>query len=335
MHSNRRHEKREIAQATDFAARSRNNGAAVRERPCRFLSTMHSDKKPTVFVLLPVHNRRRVTRKFMDSLEAQTYQPLQLVVMDDGSTDGTAAMIKELRPDTEIVRGDGSWWWSGCMQRGYQWLLRHSPNRDDIVLIANDDIIFASNFIEKAVAALIDEQGALLGAQFQDPASGRVRESGVNADLRRFRFCAAESAQQINCLPTRALLLRWADMRRIGGFHPLLLPHYWADYEYTLRAFRLGIRCVTRPDVFVTANMETTGYHDLDGLVGWRFLRRLFSVKTPLNPLYRTSFVVVASPWAWKAVNVANVWLRAGFRILWQGILHQPFPRKTVSGFSA
>ena len=295
---------------------------------------MRAEKEPTVFVLLPVHNRQQVTRKFMGSLGAQTYQSLRLIVIDDGSTDGTAAMIKQLRPDAEIVKGDGNWWWGGCMQRGYQWLLKHDPRQEDIVLIANDDIIFSSNFIEKAVAALVGEQSALLGAQLQDSATGRVLESGVHADLRRFSFRAAESAQEINCLPARALLLRWADMRRIGGFHPLLLPHYWADYEYTLRAFRLGIPCITRPDVCVTADMGTTGYHDLDGLAGWRFLRRLFSVKTPLNPLYRTSFVVIASPWAWKVVNVANVWLRAGFRIVWQGILHQRFPRRLASAFS-
>jgi GT2 family glycosyltransferase len=285
---------------------------------------------PAVFVLLPVHNRREITRKFVGCLAAQTYQPVHLVLIDDGSNDGTAVMVKEMLPETQIVTGDGSWWWSGCMQRGYEWLLDPEPSPADMVLIANDDITYERDFIETAVKTLAEAPHALLGAQLRNPQDDGVRESGVNADMRRFVFRTAESAQQINCLPTRALMLRWADMRRIGGFHPHLLPHYWADYEYTLRAGRCGLRCFTSSAVAVTADLDATGQRDLDSLVGWRFMRQLFSIKTPLNPLYRTSFAILASSGVWKLVNTLNVWARAGFRIVWQGILHQRFPRSAV-----
>jgi len=284
---------------------------------------------PVVFVLLPVHNRRQVTRQFIDCLAAQTYPKVQLVVIDDGSSDGTAEMVRQTVPGAVVLEGDGSLWWSGCMQRGYEWLAAFGPAGEDLVLLANDDINFEPNFLKQAVARLEQEPHALLGARLRNGPGGIAAETGVHADLRRFKFETAESAQEINCLPTRALILRWADMCRVGGFHPRLLPQYWADYEYTLRAHRLGMRCVTSSDVTITADMNTTGYHCLDTLVGWRFLRRLFSIKTPLNPLYRTWFVLLASSWLWKPFGVANVWFRAGFRIVWQGILHLRFPRKT------
>lgn len=291
---------------------------------------MNSQRNPAVFVLLPVHNRREITRKFVSCLAAQTYQPVHLVLIDDGSSDGTADMVKEILPDAKIVTGDGSWWWSGCMQRGYNWLLHPEPSPADMVLIANDDITYESDFIAIAVRTLAREPHALLAAQLRNPLGDGVRESGVNADMRRFVFRTAESAQQINCLPTRALMLRWADMREIGGFHPQLLPQYWADYEYTIRASRRGLRCFTSPTVAVTADLDATGLRDLDSLVGWRFMRQLFSIRTPLNPLYRTSFAILASSGVWKLANVLNVWIRAGFRIVWQGILHQRFPRRAV-----
>ena len=291
---------------------------------------MNSQRNPAVFVLLPVHNRREITRKFVRCLAAQTYQPVHLVLIDDGSSDGTADMVKEIIPDAQIVTGDGSWWWSGCMQHGYNWLLQPEPSPADMVLIANDDITYESDFIAIAVRTLAREPHALLGAQLRNLNDDGVRESGVNADMRRFVFRTAESVQQINCLPTRALMLRWADMRRIGGFHPHLLPQYWADYEYTIRACRRGLRCITSPAVAVTADLDTTGFRDLDSLVGWRFIRQLFSIKTPLNPVYRTNFAILASSGAWKLANVLNVWIRAGFRIVWQGILHQRFPRGAV-----
>jgi GT2 family glycosyltransferase len=287
-------------------------------------------QRPAVFVLLPVHNRREITRKFVGCLAKQTYRPVHLVLIDDGSNDGTADMVKEILPDAQIVTGDGSWWWSGCMQRGYERLLDPEPSPDDMVLIANDDITYERNFIEIAVRVLAEAPHSLLGAQLRDPEDGGLLESGVNVDMHRFVFRTADSAQQINCLPTRALMLRWGDMRRIGGFHPQLLPQYWADYEYTIRAVRRGLRCFTSPSVAVTADLEATGQRDLDSLVGWRFMRQLFSIKTPLNPLYRTSFAILASSGPWKLVNMLNVWARAGFRIVWQGILRQRFPRSAV-----
>lgn len=291
---------------------------------------MNTDREPTVFILLPVHNRRQITRKFVACLSAQTYQFMRLIVVDDGSTDGTVDMVIQTFPYADVLKGDGSWWWSGCMQQGYEWLLRHDPAANDMILLANDDIIFDPDFIARAVKALREMPQALLGAQLRDPESGAVQESGVHADLRRFVFRTAERPSQINCLPTRALMLRWAEMRRTGGFHPRVLPHYWADYEYTIRANRFGLRCFTAPDVVITADLDATGYRDLDALVGWRFMRQLFSIKTPLNPIYRTSFAILASSGVWKLVNALNVWIRAGFRIIWQGVLHQRFPRRAV-----
>jgi GT2 family glycosyltransferase len=283
-----------------------------------------------VFIVLPVHNRRRVTEKFVDCLQSQTFQNYHLILVDDGSTDGTADAVKARLESVSVIRGPGNWWWSGCMQQAYRWLLSNDCDDEDLVMLANDDIMFGPDFIFQAVRTLAHLPDALLGAQLLDPASNKVRESGVHADLRRFVFRVAETPGQINCLPTRALLLRWKDMKRVGAFHPYLLPHYFGDYEYTLRATRRGLRCFTTPEVAVIADFGTTGYHDLDSLVGWSFLRRLFSVKAPLNPLYRTAFVTLASPGLWKLVNLFDIWARAGFRIIWQGLLRLRFPRRAV-----
>jgi glycosyltransferase involved in cell wall biosynthesis len=42
--------------------------------------------------VVPVFNGERYLREALDSILAQTYQPLELIVVDDGSTDGTATL---------------------------------------------------------------------------------------------------------------------------------------------------------------------------------------------------------------------------------------------------
>lgn len=52
---------------------------------------------PTVSICIPTYNRKGYLRETLDSILAQTYKDYEIVIVDDGSTDGTVDMIKELR----------------------------------------------------------------------------------------------------------------------------------------------------------------------------------------------------------------------------------------------
>src|ERR1039458_2147123 len=104
-----------------------------------------------VHILLPVHNRREITRRFVNCLKAQTHRGDHLILIDDGSTDGTTDMVRgEIEPVT-VIRGDGDWWWAGSLQQGYEWLKTHEATWRDVALIINDDTEFASDFLEKGL----------------------------------------------------------------------------------------------------------------------------------------------------------------------------------------
>jgi GT2 family glycosyltransferase len=226
-------------------------------------------------------------------------------------------------PAVEVIRGPGTWWWAGCLQHGIEWLAGHGVSDSDVVLIANDDTTFDTDYIERAVAYLATHKRSLLLSRSRDPATGEVHETGVHADFLRFRFATARGSQEINCLASRGLFLRWADIRQVGGFHTRLLPHYWSDLEYTRRAYRRGLACTTDASVCLVASPEATGHHYLNHLTGFAFVRRLFSVKTPTNPVYASSFVLLAAPLLLILPALLRVWLVAAAKIIWQGALGQ------------
>jgi GT2 family glycosyltransferase len=264
-----------------------------------------------VYILLPVHNRREVTRKFAESLKSQTFSAYQLILIDDGSTDGTSDIVKELLPNTILLRGDGNLWWAGSLQVGFDWLKKNAPDEKAIILISNDDVIFCPQFIAEAVNEMRGRENTLLLAKRSCDSGRNVHETGIRADFRRLSFEIAKPGESINCLSTRGLFLRFGDMKKIGDFHPIILPHYLSDYEYTLRAFRLGMKCTTSDKVYLCPDFDTTGYHQFQDIGFFDYLRKCFSKKSALNPVYWTTFIFLASPAKRIIPCLVKVWIAA------------------------
>src|SRR5215510_8857285 len=59
---------------------------------------------PFVTVLVPAHNEERVIGDTIQSVLGSEYQPLEVVIVDDGSRDGTADVVRERFRDDARVR---------------------------------------------------------------------------------------------------------------------------------------------------------------------------------------------------------------------------------------
>lgn len=66
---------------------------------------MEVKEKPLVSVLVPCFNMEKRISRFLDSLFRQTYRELEVIFVDDGSTDGTAGLIKEFIKNYELSGG--------------------------------------------------------------------------------------------------------------------------------------------------------------------------------------------------------------------------------------
>ena len=268
-----------------------------------------------LYILLPVHNRCEVTRRFMACLTVQTHQSFHLVLIDDGCSDGTAEMVSENIGPLTVIRGTGDWWWAGSLQQGYRWLKKQDIPFGAIVLIINDDTEFEADFLEQGIQRIRQRQRTLLLAQCYSRQTGRLIDSGVHVDWRRLTYEQASAPERINCLSTRGLFLHTADLFEIGGFHPILLPHYGSDYEFTIRAYRMGMTLLTDQKVRLRLDEETTGFHRVVSDSFFVRLGQIFSKRSPLNPLYGSLYIVLCSPWFWIPVNIARVWLAAVYRL--------------------
>lgn len=61
----------------------------------------HTDEKPLVSVIVPVFNRSAIIGKTLDSVKKQTHRPIELIIVDDGSTDDTLQNIRAWAEDNQ------------------------------------------------------------------------------------------------------------------------------------------------------------------------------------------------------------------------------------------
>ena len=70
---------------------------------------LHSSKEvlstpePLVSVIIPAYNAERFILEALESIDTQRYLPLEILLIDDGSTDGTVELVRRHAPNVQIV----------------------------------------------------------------------------------------------------------------------------------------------------------------------------------------------------------------------------------------
>src|SRR5690606_3446636 len=64
---------------------------------------MSLESRPLVSVIMPAHNRAQTIEQAIQSVLDQIYPHFELIIIDDGSTDGTRGVLESFRDDRMIV----------------------------------------------------------------------------------------------------------------------------------------------------------------------------------------------------------------------------------------
>ena len=130
---------------------------------------MSSDASLSVALVIPVFNRKEMTLRCLRHLDATgVFSWAHVIVVDDGSTDGTADALSAEFPQTEILKGDGNLWWGGGINLGTRAALAKGAGH---VFWLNDDCFPVAGALKKLLSSSIEHRAVTT-------ASVRVIETG-------------------------------------------------------------------------------------------------------------------------------------------------------------
>jgi GT2 family glycosyltransferase len=268
-----------------------------------------------VYVLVPAHNSKEEVLSLLACLGRQTYPDLKVILVDDGSTDGTETEVARRFQLTTILKGDGDLWWTGANALGIKHI-RTIAGPDDFVLLLNNDVVVDENYVSVLVDCSSRNQRAVVGSvtvDAHDPskvAAGIRLDCKLNATVTRDRKVieASHGQEDSDVLPGRGTLVPIEVFEKAGTFNHRRLPHYGGDYEFTIRAKRAGTRLIVSYGAKVHARLDISGLSipDRERILVSECIALLTSRRSAANPYYYLTYVWMCSETGWKLKNTLS-----------------------------
>src|SRR5437773_3884093 len=200
-------------------------------------------KKPLISCIIPVFNGERYLTEGLDSILAQTYRPIEIIVVDDGSTDGTRELVASYRDQVRYLWQPNS----GPATARNQGL---SAASGEFVAFLDADDLWHPEKLQRQMA------------RFQ----ARPELDYCVAHAQNFwvpelieeerRFCDHRISKPLPGYVTGTLLVRHALFGTVGLFNPNI--KHADDTEWFLRVSEHGAAMELLPDVLLYRRLHQT-----------------------------------------------------------------------------
>jgi GT2 family glycosyltransferase len=170
--------------------------------------------------------------------DSSVFDWADVIVVDDGSSDGTADAVERLFPQVILLKGNGNLWWAGGINMG----MRHAYQKGAKYLIwLNDDCVPLGNAL-RALYEYCSEHSVIAVGQSFCP-SGHYY-GGHKKTWKGLKLLSCSETQSILCdaFGGNAVCIPRDVVDAIGYLDAKRIPMAPADADYGLRAQKKGIK---------------------------------------------------------------------------------------------
>ncbi|MER7836894.1 glycosyltransferase family 2 protein [Streptomyces sp. NPDC096040] len=225
-----------------------------------------SDHQPLVSVIVPNYNYARSLPLCLGAIQEQDYPAIEIVLIDDCSTDDSVAVAAAMGVTAISTRGNGG----VAVARN----LGAERATGEILVFVDSDVALAPDAVSQSVRLLLADPslGAVCGIYHPDPL---IRDSRMEEYrcLQQY-YALIESEGRISTVHTNTFAIRAEVFAELGGFNPLL--RHTEDQDF-------GLRLSSRYAALSTS--AVVGRHDNDDTLRL-VLRKVYQRTYLAIPLY-------------------------------------------------
>jgi GT2 family glycosyltransferase len=276
-----------------------------------------------LFIVIPVFNRKKFTKECLLSLQKQSRKDFTVIIVDDGSTDGTSEMLEKEFPDVIVIKADGNLFWTAATNLGIELALNKGAT---YVMTLNNDTLATENFIEKMYYWSQSKPEALLGALALDAYSkkpvfgGEIMNWKLNTSKSVLNNLPTEKRHglhKVTHFPGRGLWVPRKVFEKIGLFDTKKFPHYFADYDFTYTATRSGFEVYCNYDAKLYIYPAESGDQQIRKSKNLKnYYNHLFGIKGGGNLVNFTRFALKNCPTPYIPFVLVNGYVRRVFGYL-------------------
>ncbi len=218
-----------------------------------------------IYIVTPVFNRIDFTNNYLLALSIQTNKSFKIIIVDDGSNDGTVELIEQKFPDVILLKEKGDLWWAEATNVGVRYAIEQGAN---YIMTLNDDTLPEPDYIEKMLYWSDKYPKALLGAMAIDVTTNRAIYGGeiLNWKTGKFKNILANLSKnefsglhKVNIFPGRGLLIPKTIFTDIGFYDSKNFPQTFADIDFTCRAYARGYEIFCNHDSKIKIYPDESG----------------------------------------------------------------------------
>ncbi|EGW36167.1 glycosyltransferase [Desulfosporosinus sp. OT] len=205
----------------------------------------------TTSIIILTVNQLAVTQQCLGSIRQNTPESYELIVVDNGSTDGTIEYLKS-QPDIKAVFNSSNLGFAkGCNQG------RELASGDNILFLNNDTVV-TENWLGNMLRLLYSQPQIGLVGPVSNKANGHQQINVSYAELSGLvdfarEYCAKNAGcyRRVFRLVGFCLLVKKEVINQVGGFDELFGLGNVKDDDFCLRAVRAGYHLMIALDSFV------------------------------------------------------------------------------------
>ncbi len=202
-------------------------------------------------IIIVTHNQLEFTEKCLQSIWEYTDEPIELIVVDNGSNDGTVEYINSITGIKLIENKENRGFPAGANQG-----LRVASGEN--ILFLNNDVIVTTGWLRRMLEVLNARPNIGLCGPLSNNVSGEQQipvDYNSLEDIDNFSWKHAERnvgiVRNTNRLVGFCLFAKRKMLHEIGGFDERFGIGNFEDDDLCLRAVEKGWRCVIACDSFV------------------------------------------------------------------------------------